>query len=110
MITYEKEGFSKRIIQLERPVGKSLSFSSLAMELDDAHLVKDAQKDFYKRLRNTILLFGAYVGSLALSKTFAVDNPLWQVGMVGTSSVALVSGVAVVMEMARYASWAGTHY
>ena len=110
MITYEKEGFSKRIIQLERPVDKSLSFSSLAMELDDAHLVKDAQKDFYKRLRNTILLFGAYVGSLALSKTFAVDNPLWQVGMVGTSSVALVSGVAVVMEMARYASWAGTHY
>lgn len=109
MLTYEKEGFSKRIIQLERPVDTSLSFSSLAMELDDPLLVKDAQKDFYKRLRNTILLFGAYVGSLALSKTFAVDNPLWQVGMIGTSSVALVSGMALVMEMARYASWAGTH-
>lgn len=110
MITYEKEGFSRRIIQLERPVGKSLSFSSQALVLDDALLVKDAQKDFYKRLRNTILLFGAYVGSLSLSKTFAADNPLWQVGMVGTSSLALVSGVALVMEMARYASWAGTQY
>ncbi len=110
MLTFEKEGFSRRIIQLDQPVGKPLSLSLLAQELDDALLVKDAQKDFYKRLRNTILLFGAYVGSLSLSKTFAIDNPLWQVGMVGTSSAALVSGVALAMEMARYAAWAGTQY
>ncbi|NCC90010.1 MAG: hypothetical protein EOM01_06630 [Spirochaetia bacterium] len=110
MLTFEKEGFSRRIVQLERPVGTSLSISSLSQELDDSLLIKDTQKDFYKRLRNTILLFGAYVGSLSLSKTVGIDNPLWQVGMVGTSSVALVSAAALVMEMARYAAWAGTQY
>lgn len=102
-----KEGFANRLVLLDKPTS-SLHLTLNPAFLSDEAILVDSQKDFYKRLRNTILLFGAYVGCTALSQTFESTNPLWQVGMVGTSSLALVSAVALVMELASYADRAGS--
>jgi hypothetical protein len=37
---------------------------------------------------------------------YATDNPLWQVGLVGTSSLALVSSIAMVADFLSYESMA----
>ncbi|MDT3357854.1 MAG: hypothetical protein LIR47_00760 [Spirochaetota bacterium] len=109
VLTGTKDGFANRIIQLDTPV-KKLEVAFQPVLLSDEVLVLESQKDFYKRLRNTILLFGAYVGCTALSKTFNSTEPLWQVGLVATSSLALVSGVALVMELASYAARSGSSF
>jgi hypothetical protein len=103
-----KEGFESRILQLDTPL-ETLEVSFTPVELSNEVLVLDSQRDFYKRLRNTILVFGGYVGCIALSKTYQTSQPLWQVGMVATSSLALVGSVALVMELASYAARAGSH-
>lgn len=103
VLTGTKKGFSNRILQLDKPT-RSLTVQLKNELLSDEVLLLDSQKDFYKRLRNTILLFGAYVGCASLSKMYDTSNALWQVGLVGTSSIALVSSVALVMELASYAS------
>lgn len=109
MLSATKEGFENRILQLDTPL-ETLQVSFNPEEFSNEVLVLDSQRDFYKRLRNTILVFGAYVGCIALSKTYQTGNPLWQVGMVATSSLALVGSVALVMELASYAAQAGSHF
>lgn len=109
MLSATKEGFENRILQLDTPL-ETLQVSFNPEELSNEVLVLDSQRDFYKRLRNTILVFGAYVGCIALSKTYQTGNPLWQVGMVATSSLALTGSVALVMELASYAAQAGSHF
>ncbi len=103
-----KEGFESRILQLDTPL-ETLEVSFTPVELSNEVLVLDSQRDFYKRLRNTILVFGGYVGCIALSKTYQTSQPLWQVGMVATSSLVLVGSVALMMELASYAARAGSH-
>lgn len=109
VLTGTKEGFSNRVLLLDKPT-QALNVELKNVLLSDEVLLLDSQKDFYKRLRNTILLFGSYVGCTALSKMFATTNAIWQVGAVGTSSIALVSTVALVMELASYATRAGSGF
>ncbi len=107
VVTMVGDGFEKKVVQLDTPPKGDLTIHLLSGELSDPTILKDAQKDFYKRLRNTILWFQAYVGSVALSQIYATDSPLWQIGVVGTSSLALVSTIALVMEMFSYEASAG---
>ena len=106
VLTVSKEGFQSQIIHVSAPMPASMAITLQPQKLASEDLLLSVQKDFYKRLRNTILLFGAYVGCTALSKTYDVSNPLWQLGMVVTSSLALVSSTAMVLELASYATLA----
>ncbi len=108
VVTVEKEGYSQKTIQLDGPLRDELLVNMHGMLLSDSALLEEAKQDFYKQLRNTILLFGSSVCMQVLSKTYAVDNPLWQVGLVGTSSLSLVSAVALVKDLASYAAVADT--
>ncbi len=107
VLTGTKSGFSSRIVQLDEPK-EHLEVAFRAAVIPDEVLVLDSQKDFYKRLRSTILLFGVYVGVTTLSNTFNTSQPLWQVGLVASSSLALVSSVSLIMELASYAARAGS--
>lgn len=106
VLTLSGEGFAQRVVHLDRPPCKELTVTLNAKELAYPSLRNDAQKDFYKRLRNTILWFGTYIGCTVLSQMYATDNPLWQVGLVGTSSLALVSSIAMVADFLSYESMA----
>lgn len=103
---FSKPGFSDTLVQLEKPKA-SVSVTPSPLALDQDNLLLDQQKDFYKRLRNTILWFGAYIGAFTLSNTLLKDSPLWQTAMIGTSSLAIVSALALVSEGASYAQQAG---
>nr|WP_319474813.1 hypothetical protein [uncultured Sphaerochaeta sp.] len=106
VLTLNREGFAQRVVHLDSPPYKELTVTLNAKELAYPSLRDDAQKDFYKRLRNTILWFGTYIGCAVLSQMYATDNPLWQVGLVGTSSVALVSSIAMAVDFLSYESMA----
>ncbi len=106
VLTLSGEGFAQRVVHLDSPPPKTLMVALNAKELAYPSLRDDAQKDFYKRLRNTILWFGTYIGCTVLSQMYATDNPLWQVGLVGTSSLALVSSIAMVVDFLSYESMA----
>ena len=67
-----------------------------------ASLLDREQKDFYKQLRKTILLFGAYVATIALGNTPALDHQFWQVGPVASGAVAMVNLVALMAQLAAY--------
>jgi len=106
VLTVSKQGFQERILHIDAPVSKSLSVTMQINEMASNTLLLSVQKDFYKRLRNTILLFGAYVGCTALSQTFDKANPMWQIGLVTSSSAALVSLTALIFELTSYANLA----
>ncbi len=106
MLTLSGEEFAQKVVHLDSPPSQALSITLNTKELASPSLRDDAQKDFYKRLRNTILWFGTYIGSTVLSQMYATDNPLWQVGLVGTSSLALVSSIAMVVDFLSYESMA----
>ncbi|WP_320121118.1 PEGA domain-containing protein [uncultured Sphaerochaeta sp.] len=107
VLTLSGKGFAQRVVHLDSPSYNELAITLNAKELAYPSLRDDAQKDFYKRLRNTILWFGTYIGCAVLSQMYATDNPLWQVGLVGTSSLALVSSIAMAADFLSYESLAG---
>jgi len=106
VLSLHGDGFSQKVVHLNSPPPKALSITLNAKELAYPSLRDDAQKDFYKGLRNTILWFGTYIGCTVLSRMYAPDNPLWQVGLVGTSSLALVSSMAMAVDFLSYESMA----
>ncbi len=108
VVTLEGESFSQRVVHLDSPMDEELTIALQSARASEPSLQKDAQKDFYKRLRNTILWFSSYIGCTVLSQMYATGNPLWQVGMVATSSFALVSSVAMVSDFLSYEAMAGT--
>ena len=67
-----------------------------------AALLDREQEDFYKQLRKTILLFGAYVATIALANTPALEHQFWQVGQVASGAVAMVNLVALMAQLAAY--------
>ncbi|MGE4454109.1 MAG: PEGA domain-containing protein [Sphaerochaeta sp.] len=108
VVIMEGESFSQKVVHLDSPVEQELTIALQYAQTSESSLHKDAQKDFYKRLRNTILWFSSYIGCTVLSQMYATGNPLWQVGMVATSSVALVSSIAMVSDFLSYEAMTGT--
>lgn len=107
LVVAQKDGFASKTIQLQSPT------DSLLVELkpewmSSVELLEEKQRGFYKSLRNTMLVFGLYVACSTLSETFEVANPLWQPLLVATSGFALVSSLQTIMNLASYASLAGS--
>ncbi|MDX9915347.1 MAG: hypothetical protein RBS49_05590 [Sphaerochaeta sp.] len=98
-----KEGFANQEIGLAHaPAGDLVITMAGEKSLSPASL-KQEQEDFYKQLRKTILLFGAYVAAVALGSAPALEHPFWQVGQVASGGVALVNLVLLVAQLATYA-------
>lgn len=110
VLTVLKDGFAKRIIHLPSASSEQMRVSLRPVFFSDPTILQEGQKDFYKRLRNTILLFGAYVGCSTFSGMVASDQNLWQVGLTATSAVALVSALAGAGNLARYAALAESSF
>ena len=107
VVVVQKDGFTKKTIQTNQTL-KNLTLDLKPYWMNDHKLLLDSQKDFYKSLRNTILMFGMYVASATLAKTYEVGNPLWQPLLVATSGIALVSSLHTIMNLATYTSHAGS--
>lgn len=107
IVVAQKEGFSNKTIQTSQTI-EYLSFEMKPEWMDDNQLLLDAQKGFYKSLRNTILMFGAYVAIATLANTYEVESPLWQPLLVATSGISLVASLQTIMNLATYTSYAGS--
>ncbi len=97
-----KEGFTDQEIGLVHDPGQEVLVTMEGRTALTASLLDREQKDFYKQLRKTILLFGAYVATIALGNTPALDHQFWQVGQVASGAVAMVNLVALMAQLAAY--------
>lgn len=107
VVVAQKEGFASKTLQVQKPESE-LSVSLQPQWMTRSALVQEEQRLFYKSFRNTMLVFGLYVASSTLSRTFDVGNPLWQPLQVATSGFALVSTLHTILNFASYASLAGS--
>ena len=107
VIVAQKEGFASKTLQVHKPV-QEISVSLHPEWMTSSALLQEEQRDFYKSLRNTMLVFGLYVASITLSQTFEEANPLWQPLQVATSGFALVSTLHTIMNLASYAALASS--
>lgn len=98
-----KEGFASREIGLVQAPGEELAITMEGRGSLSSAVLDREQQDFYKQLRKTILLFAAYVATIALSNTTALAHPFWQVGQVASGAVAMVNAVALAAQLAAYA-------
>jgi hypothetical protein len=100
VIIASKEGFGDHLISLAQSPLSPVEVSLTPMSLHSKEYIDASQRDFYKQLRTTILLFGAYVGTLALSNT--TQSPLYSSAQIVTSSLAMVSGVSLIAALGAY--------
>lgn len=107
VIVAQKEGFASKTLQVQKPV-QEISVTLHPEWMTSSALLQEEQRGFYKSLRNTMLVFGLYVASTTLSKTFDVSNPLWQPLQVATSGFALVSTLHTIMNFASYVALASS--
>jgi len=98
-----KEGFVNQEIGLAHAPAEDLVITMVGEKSLSSASLKGEQEDFYKELRKTILLFGAYVATVALGSAPALEHPFWQVGQVASGGVALVNLVSLVAQLATYA-------
>lgn len=97
-----KEGFTDQEIGLVHDPGRDVAVTMEGRTALTAALLDREQEDFYKQLRKTILLFGAYVATIALANTPALEHQFWQVGQVASGAVAMVNLVALMAQLAAY--------
>ena len=107
VIVAQKEGFASKTVQVQKPVDE-IGITLHPGWMADTALLQDEQRLFYTSFRNTMLVFGLYVASITLSRTFDVANPLWQPLQVATSGFALVSTLHTIMNLASYVALAGS--
>lgn len=97
-----KEGFADQEIALVHDPGREVVITMEGQAALSSSLLEREQEDFYKQLRKTILLFGAYVATIALGNTTALNHQFWQVGQVASGAVAMVNLVALMAQLAAY--------
>lgn len=105
LLSLTKEGFASKTVQLSNKTEQQI----VAMQpqaLSSKSILQKGQRDFYKQLRNTILMFGISIGVSTLSKTYAAGSTFWQPALIATSSLTLVSSLATINELASYAALA----
>jgi len=107
VIVAQKQGFASKTLQVQKPVNE-IGVTLQPQWMTRSSLVQEEQMLFYTSFRNTMLIFGLYVASITLSKTFEVANPLWQPLQVATSGFAIVSTMHTIMNLASYVALAGS--
>jgi len=107
VIVAQKQGFASKTLQVQKPVNE-IGVTLQPEWMTRSSLVQEEQMLFYTSFRNTMLIFGLYVASITLSKTFEVANPLWQPLQVATSGFAIVSTMHTIMNLASYVALAGS--
>ncbi len=101
-----KEDYMPHLLTVHEPVADEVRVQLQSALPEAQRLLERQQQDFYKGLRNTILLFGAYVTS-ALFAQNNTDTPLWQVAEVATGALSLVQAIVAVSHLASYGQAGG---
>ncbi len=97
-----KEGFADRLIALPRGGVPELSITMEGAVSRDKALLLREQEDFYKALRKTILLFGAYVATLAIGESVGFESTVWPPVQVASGAFAMVNLLGFVAQLATY--------
>ncbi len=101
-ILVTKEGFAAQQIALSAGAGSEVMITMEGELTRSSPLLEREQEDFYKALRSTILLFGAYVATHAIGNTVGFESEFWPVAQMASGAVAMVNLVAFAAQLAAY--------
>lgn len=98
-----KRGFAPMQLALLSEGEGEVTFMMEGEPMRSTALLEREQEDFYKALRSTILLFGAYVATLALGNTAGLESGFWPIAQVASGALAAVNLVSLFAHLATYA-------
>ncbi|MDY0304669.1 MAG: hypothetical protein RBQ65_08550, partial [Sphaerochaeta sp.] len=101
-ILVTKEGFAAQQIALSAGAGSEVMITMEGELTRSGPLLEREQEDFYKALRSTILLFGAFVATRAIGNTVGFESEFWPVAQMASGAVAMVNLVAFAAQLAAY--------